>query len=165
MSSSNSRKADYSSSVAAAPMAQVDKLLVDAQITLTEARPAAPPPSKTPDDYWRELVVAEVKKEIPDEVMTLEDFLVRVGAASVEAEEGEEKDDVKPAQTVKRRAVALDPLEKAAQQRHRRMIKNRESAARSRERKQVPPNFVVLFARDKTKGASMNYYSLGGGGI
>ncbi|GKG54346.1 G-box-binding factor 4-like protein, partial [Tanacetum coccineum] len=37
----------------------------------------------------------------------------------------------------KRRPV-LDPLQdKAAQQRQRRMIKNRESAARSRERKQA----------------------------
>nr|ANS71555.1 bZIP protein 11 [Lonicera japonica] len=36
----------------------------------------------------------------------------------------------------KRRAL-LEPLDKAAQQRQRRMIKNRESAARSRERKQA----------------------------
>ncbi|KAF9601305.1 hypothetical protein IFM89_018415 [Coptis chinensis] len=36
----------------------------------------------------------------------------------------------------KRRAV-LEPIDKVAQQRQRRMIKNRESAARSRERKQA----------------------------
>ncbi|TXG53296.1 hypothetical protein EZV62_022465 [Acer yangbiense] len=36
----------------------------------------------------------------------------------------------------KRGRVMLEPLDKAAQQRQRRMIKNRESAARSRERKQ-----------------------------
>ncbi|KAJ8771643.1 hypothetical protein K2173_026820 [Erythroxylum novogranatense] len=35
------------------------------------------------------------------------------------------------------RAPVLEPLDKAAQQRQRRMIKNRESAARSRERKQA----------------------------
>lgn len=35
------------------------------------------------------------------------------------------------------RSVLMEPLDKAAQQRQRRMIKNRESAARSRERKQV----------------------------
>ena len=35
------------------------------------------------------------------------------------------------------RGVLMEPLDKAAQQRQRRMIKNRESAARSRERKQV----------------------------
>lgn len=38
----------------------------------------------------------------------------------------------------KRRAVQEAPLDKATQQKQRRMIKNRESAARSRERKQVP---------------------------
>ncbi|XP_047341815.1 G-box-binding factor 4-like [Impatiens glandulifera] len=37
----------------------------------------------------------------------------------------------------KRRAVEEEPLDKATQQKQRRMIKNRESAARSRERKQV----------------------------
>ena len=41
----------------------------------------------------------------------------------------------------KRRAVQEAPLDKATQQKQRRMIKNRESAARSRERKQVPPYF------------------------
>ncbi|XVE55146.1 hypothetical protein DITRI_Ditri03aG0136900 [Diplodiscus trichospermus] len=35
------------------------------------------------------------------------------------------------------RRVLMEPLDKAAQQRQRRMIKNRESAARSRERKQA----------------------------
>lgn len=42
----------------------------------------------------------------------------------------------------KRRAVE-EPLDKATEQKQRRMIKNRESAARSRERKQV--RFFVLF--------------------
>lgn len=37
----------------------------------------------------------------------------------------------------KRRAVVEEPVDKATQQKQRRMIKNRESAARSRERKQV----------------------------
>ncbi|XP_040995857.1 G-box-binding factor 4-like isoform X2 [Juglans microcarpa x Juglans regia] len=37
----------------------------------------------------------------------------------------------------KRGRAVLEPLDKAAQQRQRRMIKNRESAARSRERKQA----------------------------
>lgn len=37
----------------------------------------------------------------------------------------------------KRSRAVLEPLDKAAQQRQRRMIKNRESAARSRERKQA----------------------------
>ncbi|GAB4845151.1 hypothetical protein Ancab_038555 [Ancistrocladus abbreviatus] len=37
----------------------------------------------------------------------------------------------------RRGGPVLEPLDKAAQQRHQRMIKNRESAARSRERKQA----------------------------
>lgn len=45
----------------------------------------------------------------------------------------------------KRRAVQEAPLDKATQQKQRRMIKNRESAARSRERKQVPPYFRFNF--------------------
>ncbi|KAL6184215.1 hypothetical protein ACLB2K_045619 [Fragaria x ananassa] len=40
----------------------------------------------------------------------------------------------------KRRAVQEAPLDKATQQKQRRMIKNRESAARSRERKQAYTN-------------------------
>ncbi|KAI4389235.1 hypothetical protein MLD38_001483 [Melastoma candidum] len=126
MSSSNSRKSNHSTS-AASPMPKVENHLL-----------GAPPPCRTPDDHWSELVVCEVKKEITDELMTLEDFLIKVGAPPVDAEEGRGmEDDVKPAQVVKRRNLAVNPLEKAAQQRHRRMIKNRESAARSRERKQA----------------------------
>ncbi|KAL8233367.1 hypothetical protein R6Q59_019467 [Mikania micrantha] len=75
-------------------------------------------------------------------MMTLEDFLARAGAV--------EEEDVKPiplpggcgggggifnaAEESRSRILLLD---KAAQQRQRRMIKNRESAARSRERKQA----------------------------
>ena len=44
----------------------------------------------------------------------------------------------------KRRAPVLEPLDKAAQQKRRRMIKNRESAARSRERKQVKISLWTL---------------------
>ncbi|KAD6796745.1 hypothetical protein E3N88_07641 [Mikania micrantha] len=83
------------------------------------------------------------KQEVADEMMmTLEDFLARAGAV--------EEEDVKPiplpggcgggggifnaAEESRSRILLLD---KAAQQRQRRMIKNRESAARSRERKQA----------------------------
>lgn len=45
----------------------------------------------------------------------------------------------------KRRAV-LEPIDKVAQQRQRRMIKNRESAARSRERKQVSLLFSLFIS-------------------
>ncbi|KAI3762024.1 hypothetical protein L1987_52447 [Smallanthus sonchifolius] len=113
--------------------------------------------SKSVDDVWKELVAGRsCKQEVPDEMMTLEDFLAKAEAV--------EEEDVKiqppplplPLQSGgsfsydnvnvdgfeeiggrgKRRAV-LETLDKAAQQRQRRMIKNRESAARSRERKQA----------------------------
>lgn len=47
----------------------------------------------------------------------------------------------------KRRAIEEPLLDKATQQKQRRMIKNRESAARSRERKQVmhPSSFFFLY--------------------
>lgn len=136
------------------------------------------PPPKTVDDVWREIVSGErkeLKEEVADEMITLEDFLLKSGAVPVE--------DVKLPQTErlsggvfsfdpipsttfqaldkvegsiigfangvdligsggsggrgKRGRAALEPLDKAAEQRQRRMIKNRESAARSRERKQA----------------------------
>jgi ABA responsive element binding factor len=140
---------------------------------------------RTVDDVWREIVAGdnrECKEEISDEMMTLEDFLVKAGAVDDE-EDGD--DDVKMtiplSETLsgsgmfsldpnfqgiesvegsvigfgngngngngvevvegggrgKRGRPVLEQLDKAAQQRQRRMIKNRESAARSRERKQV----------------------------
>ena len=46
------------------------------------------------------------------------------------------------------RTVVMEPLDKAAQQRQRRMIKNRESAARSRERKQVRGLYVCVLCHD-----------------
>lgn len=130
---------------------------------------------KSVDDVWREIVAGdskECKVEVPDAMMTLEDFLARAGAV--------EEDEIKMPQSLtdtlsgglfaidpipsspfpvtpmegsvtgfsngveviggkrgKRKADVLEPLDKAAQQRQRRMIKNRESAARSRERKQA----------------------------
>ncbi|XP_030465432.1 G-box-binding factor 4 isoform X2 [Syzygium oleosum] len=158
------------------------------------AAAAAAAPPRTVDDVWREIVAGqrrECKEEVPDEMMTLEDFLVRAGASvgveeeeeEEEGEEVEEEEDVEvkvkvpPAERMgsmgsgafafdamgpstietvegsivgfgngveligvgrgKRGACVLEPLDKAAQQRQRRMIKNRESAARSRERKQA----------------------------
>ncbi|GER42689.1 basic leucine zipper transcription factor [Striga asiatica] len=49
-----------------------------------------------------------------------------------------------------KRKAAVDPvaLDKATQQRQRRMIKNRESAARSRERKQLELSDSVIFPYD-----------------
>ncbi|KAK2457907.1 G-box-binding factor [Trifolium repens] len=141
---------------------------------------------RTVDDVWREIVAGdnrECKEEISDEMMTLEDFLVKAGAVDDEEDGGD--DDVKMtiplSETLsgsgmfsldpnfqgiesvegsvigfgngngngngvevvegggrgKRGRPVLEQLDKAAQQRQRRMIKNRESAARSRERKQA----------------------------
>ncbi|CAN4116469.1 unnamed protein product [Withania somnifera] len=171
--------------------------LLNAEITLLDAAGAITPISdsetaavmvsgasqvrRTVDDVWREIVegkreqrravVAGCKEEAVDEVMTLEDFLVKAGAVEQEAVavQGEVKVELgterlssgvfaydapymtTPQQSVqgfgngmevigggrgKRKAI-LEPLDKAALQRQRRMIKNRESAARSRERKQA----------------------------
>lgn len=145
----------------------------------------APVVRKTVEDVWREIVegkrlqqkeapAVECKEEAVDEMMTLEDFLVKAGAVdepAVAPGHGEVKiepdgerfsggsfmfdgpvlgtqhsmEEVVGFGNVmeasgsgrgKRRAI-LEPLDKAALQRQRRMIKNRESAARSRERKQV----------------------------
>ncbi|XP_030531833.1 G-box-binding factor 4 [Rhodamnia argentea] len=160
-----------------------ESTLLDASVA--PAEPPAPLAARTVDDVWREIVAGqrrECKEEMPDEMMTLEDFLVKAGA-SVGVEEEEEEEDVEvkvkvnPAERMgsmgsgafavdamapstietvegsivgfgngvdligvrrgKRGACVLEPLDKAAQQRQRRMIKNRESAARSRERKQA----------------------------
>lgn len=163
------------------------------QFTTTNFIPVldnAPPPpsSKTVDDVWREIVAGdrrmECKEEVPDDLMTLEDFLAKAGAA-------EDDDEVKMPMPIgfeqrlssggsvfgydplfegapesvdvigfgngvevvegggggggrgKRGRLVTEQLDKAAQQRQKRMIKNRESAARSRERKQVC--YFILF--------------------
>uniref|UniRef100_A0A2C9WGG3 BZIP domain-containing protein n=1 Tax=Manihot esculenta TaxID=3983 RepID=A0A2C9WGG3_MANES len=147
-----------------------------------EINSVLPQASKTVDDVWREIVAGRKEmKEEPDEMMTLEDFLVKTGAVEV-GEEDEVKmppperlsggvyafDPVPPSafqmldkvegsivgfpnetelvagrggnvvgRGKRGRTLVMEPLDKAAQQRQRRMIKNRESAARSRERKQA----------------------------
>nr|GEU50934.1 G-box-binding factor 4-like [Tanacetum cinerariifolium] len=118
-------------------------------------------PNPTVDDVWNKIVTGgrtitckeEVDEEPEPDMMTLEDFL-----AQAEAVDEPHQLDVKPLPerllseggrmlsfdidedktTRGKRRPVLDPLQdKAAQQRQRRMIKNRESAARSRERKQA----------------------------
>ncbi|XP_004290511.1 PREDICTED: G-box-binding factor 4-like [Fragaria vesca subsp. vesca] len=172
----------------------------DAQITLMDSAGmeinslgAAPSRPKTVDEVWEEIVSGEsrreCKEELPDEMMTLEDFLARAGAVeendvkdlhlapppeterlcgglsggmfgfdqialspfpSIEKMEGSIAGFGNGAAAAaaevaasggrgrgKRARAVLEPLDKAAQQRQKRMIKNRESAARSRERKQA----------------------------
>lgn len=205
---SPSASAAVSASSATATTTTTESTLLNAEITLLDAAGAVTPMSpapvrkKTVDDVWREIVAGktaaaseparrvEPKEEAMDEMMTLEDFLVKAGAveesavASAAGVEGEVKVEAAAVagtsggmfafdspymsrqgsvesggglgyasagglETMrsgglggggrgKRRASSLlEPLDKAAQQRQRRMIKNRESAARSRERKQA----------------------------
>ncbi|KAG2665593.1 hypothetical protein I3760_15G014500 [Carya illinoinensis] len=163
-----------------------ESTLLDAQITVMETPNPVPSDShpngsshapKTVDEVWREIVSGdrkECKVEVPDEMMTLEDFLAKAGAVEEEDMKvvpSERRsggvfafDSVTPSPFAaldsvdgaivgfgngvdvvagagagrgKRSRAVLEPLDKAAQQRQRRMIKNRESAARSRERKQA----------------------------
>lgn len=164
---------------------------LDDQISLADA--VATP--RTVDDVWREIVAGdaisgdrECKEEISDEMMTLEDFLVKAGAVEDEEEGEDVKMTIPLSETLsgsgmfsldssfqgienvdgsvigfgngnvnvngvemvegggrgKRGRPVMEQLDKAAQQRQRRMIKNRESAARSRERKQV----LIVFVSD-----------------
>ncbi|KAK7279818.1 hypothetical protein RJT34_24876 [Clitoria ternatea] len=171
MPSSNSRKSDTPSSPSPNP-----------QFTATNNfMPTAS--TKTVDDVWREIVAGdrrECKEELPDDMMTLEDFLAKAEAGAVDEEDdndGEIKMPLPLTETLsggfsfdplpttpfqglesvegsvvgfgngvevvegggrgKRGRPVMEQLDKAAQQRQRRMIKNRESAARSRERKQA----------------------------
>ncbi|KAL8515078.1 hypothetical protein ACS0TY_013965 [Phlomoides rotata] len=152
--------------------------LMNAEITLLDAAGAVTPiidgeleppraVRKTVDDVWREIVAGKKSEKQPkEEMMTLEDFLAKAGAA----EEGSTRRSVEVKEEGlsggifryesssavigsgsgmgldvgglgtgrgKRSLSLLEPLDKASQQRQRRMIKNRESAARSRERKQA----------------------------
>lgn len=106
---------------------------------------------------WGEIVAKTAKKELKvepnedQELMTLEDFLAKADAKVEEREFVKverlwsdvgvygggivsERSGVEEGRRGKRRVESLD---KVVMQRQRRMIKNRESAARSRERKQV----------------------------
>lgn len=120
---------------------------------------------KTADDVWREIVAGKKSEQQPKkEMMTLEDFLLKAEAAEEAASGGdgaivEVKEEELSGRIFanknsgaigkvigvggfgrgrgKRSLSLSEPLDKATQQREIRMIKNRESAARSRERKQV----------------------------
>ncbi|VAH82208.1 unnamed protein product [Triticum turgidum subsp. durum] len=129
-------------------------------------RPASPPvpplpaPSRqqatarrTADEVWREITGGSGGEEeaAPASAggageMTLEDFLAREDGAVVR---GTEEQVAMPTMALLggaegargggrgRKRQLMDPMDRAAMQRHKRMIKNRESAARSRERKQA----------------------------
>ncbi|XP_039125521.1 bZIP transcription factor 12-like [Dioscorea cayenensis subsp. rotundata] len=110
---------------------------------------------KTVEEVWREISGG---RSGDDGEMTLEDFLARAGAVSVEDVRvasdsvfgvdpvvgvenavmgfGNEVEGGGRVEKGKKRAL-VDSMDRAAVQRQKRMIKNRESAARSRERKQA----------------------------
>ncbi|CAI8604339.1 unnamed protein product [Vicia faba] len=182
MSSSNSITSDAPSSPSSKPHFTTSNFLVSDASDFFPDQPSLADAVATPrtvDDVWREIVAGdhrECKEEIPDEMMTLEDFLVKAGA--VDGEDVDVDEDVKMSIPMaenlsgsgvfsldssfhgvesvegsvvgfgngvevveggkgKRGRPVMEQLDKAAQQRQRRMIKNRESAARSRERKQA----------------------------
>ncbi|XP_042064329.1 G-box-binding factor 4-like [Salvia splendens] len=108
---------------------------------------------RSADDVWKEIVSGTHQRQPKKEMMTLEDFLLKAeeaassgAAAAVKLKEeggsiggisdfmncaGEARAGVK-------RSFSLSAAPgKAVELRQRRMIKNRESAARSRERKQA----------------------------
>ncbi|KAE9589104.1 hypothetical protein Lal_00000096 [Lupinus albus] len=187
MSSSNSRK---SRSPSPNPQFPTTNFIPISDSTFFD--PSPPPSSRTVDDVWREIVAGdgkpECKEETPDDdLMTLEDFLMKAGAVGEDEVGVDDDDDGEVKMTIpltqslssgasmfaydpvyqgggmeslevigfgngveggggsgsgsggrgKRGRSVSEQLDKAAQQRQKRMIKNRESAARSRERKQA----------------------------
>lgn len=121
---------------------------------------------KTVDEVWREISSGKPRADVstaggaaPGGEMTLEDFLAReeegkprvkamsglVGSVSGIHGDGTSGNANNVTGRVRKRHI-LDPVDRAAMQRQKRMIKNRESAARSRERKQVLDlPFISLF--------------------
>ncbi|KAE8814783.1 bZIP transcription factor domain containing protein [Hordeum vulgare] len=122
--------------------------------------PVPPPPAavtarRTADEVWREITGGSGGEEEASAggaaEMTLEDFLAREDGAVVRAPGPSSAAPEEHAATPTtgfiggargggvrgRKRQLLDPMDRAAMQRQKRMIKNRESAARSRERKQA----------------------------
>ncbi|XP_073043745.1 G-box-binding factor 4-like [Primulina eburnea] len=148
--------------------------LLNAEITLLDAVGAVSRISdgeeerklvrKTAEEVWREILAGKKSGQQPkEEMMTLEDFLVKAAAKEEEETAADVKEEKLGGEIYayknsgvsgigigvgldvgglgggrgRRSLSLLEPLDKVAQQRQRRMIKNRESAARSRERKQA----------------------------
>ncbi|KAK7400255.1 hypothetical protein VNO78_11458 [Psophocarpus tetragonolobus] len=102
---------------------------------------------KTVDDVWKDIVAGAATTSSADhnaDTITLEDFLTKNNSPTLPppsfplpAEASSSSvEPFLPSHKPKRRALQ-EPVDKATLQKQRRMIKNRESAARSRERKQA----------------------------
>ncbi|XP_039122742.1 bZIP transcription factor 12-like isoform X1 [Dioscorea cayenensis subsp. rotundata] len=121
--------------------------------------PSPVPGGKTMEDVWREVSTGR-KQEGGEgiEEMTLEDFLARTGAVMEEEVRDPSGPRIETGMGLEnrilgfgtvadgggtggrgrgRKRLLMDPEDRVALQRQKRMIKNRESAARSRERKQA----------------------------
>lgn len=132
-------------------------LSISGIFTSSSTTTTSPPHRKTVDEVWGEIVAKTAQKELKvepnedNELMTLEDFLAKADAKVEEREfvkverlwsdvgvyggiVSERSGVEEGGRRGKRRVESLD---KVVMQRQRRMIKNRESAARSRERKQA----------------------------
>ncbi|CAL0324517.1 unnamed protein product [Lupinus luteus] len=129
----------------------------------TAAAAAAAPPSKTADEVWKDIVAGNSSGTHQSnnntnseglDVVTLEDYLIKERVLSVPSAAAAASGTTAMVQfgngvdgTVVgtsgggggkgKRRVMEETVDKATLQKQRRMIKNRESAARSRERKQA----------------------------
>ncbi|KAF3332005.1 G-box-binding factor 4-like protein [Carex littledalei] len=136
---------------------------------------------KTVDEVWREISsvkpmadVSTAGGAVPGGEMTLEDFLARedegkprvrglsglVGSVSGINGDGISGNGNNGTGRGRKRQI-LDPVDRATVQRQKRMIKNRESAARSRERKQAyVAELELLVAQLEEENAQLLRYQV-----
>ncbi|KAJ0971989.1 hypothetical protein J5N97_019948 [Dioscorea zingiberensis] len=161
-------------------------------VSVEGASSASPlPGGKTMEDVWLD-ISTERKQEGGEgiEEVTLEDFLARAGAVMEEEVRDPSGPRIDSGIGIEnrilgfgnvgdsggrggrgrgRKRLLMDPEDRAALQRQKRMIKNRESAARSRERKQAytaelealvtqleEENVALLTQRDKERKERLN---------
>ncbi|XP_019441046.1 PREDICTED: G-box-binding factor 4-like isoform X2 [Lupinus angustifolius] len=126
----------------------------------TDAAAPPPPPSRTADEVWKEIVAGNSSGTHQNnnnnsnsgvlDVVTLEDYLIKervipnpsTGVTTAMVQFGNGVDGTVVGTSgggggKGKRKVIEETIDKATLQKQRRMIKNRESAARSRERKQA----------------------------
>ncbi|KAJ1419933.1 Basic-leucine zipper domain [Sesbania bispinosa] len=117
--------------------------------------------SLSADEVWKEIVAGSTDQQ--NITVTLEDFLTKPVTVTDQdtillppQTQSNEKNGIVAVGGRKRRAVAVEEsLDKATLQKQRRMIKNRESAARSRERKQAVTHLLLSLFLNKF---NFNFY-------